>query len=93
MQFLLKLFRVSIDGSVGFGIKKLFIFFGKKFKTSGLVVIKLASRNFDLSRTLFLFLIKSGPFILRGSRNHWAILRYGYSFLSSPNISDDIRSA
>ena len=43
---------------------------GKKFNASGEVVIKLVSIKSDLSKILFLFLSKSGPFLLRGSKNH-----------------------
>ena len=51
------------------GIKKLLSLY-KKFNTSGLVVKKDASTNLILSKILFLFLSKSGPFLFNGSRNH-----------------------
>ena len=45
---------------------------GKNFKTSGDVVTKFVSINSDLSKILFLFLSKSGPFLFKGSKNHCA---------------------
>ena len=51
--------------------------FGRKLNTSGLVVKKLASTNFDLCNILFLFFLKSGPFLFKGSKNHCDIFKFG----------------
>ena len=49
----------------------------KKFKTSGLVVKEVRSTTLILSKILSLFLSKSGPFLLRGSKNHCPNLALG----------------
>ena len=51
-----------------------------KFKTSGEVVKKEASIQSILSKILFLFFSKSGPFLFKGSRNHCAIRISGIFF-------------
>ena len=73
---LLKLFNISNDLSDGLGIKKL-LSVSKKFNTSGLVVRKDASTYSILSKIRSLFLSKSGPFLFKGSRNHWPNLVLG----------------
>ena len=53
-------------------IKTILLF--KKLKTSRLVVRNVVSTTSILSNILSLFLLKSGPFLLSGSKNHWQIL-------------------
>ena len=89
----MKLFSVSNEGSVGLGIKWKLSFLLIKFKTFGEVVKKEASIAFILSKILFLFFSKSGPFLFKGSRNHWAILIDGLFFFISKRVLTLTKSA
>ena len=74
-------------------MKKFLPLFFKKFKADGLVVTKVPSIKSILSKIRDLFLSKSGPFLLSGSKNHWANFVLGFSSLSSCICSLESKSA
>ena len=64
-MIIIKIINTSKDGSVGLGINKHNLFFGKNDNASGDVVIKFASvyMNFIKYSSLYFF-HKSGPFFM-----------------------------
>ena len=71
---------------MGFGIKKV-LFLSAKSNASTDVVTKFASQNWYFKKKRFLFFLKSGPFLINGSKNHCANLIELYFSLRCRKLS------